>query len=241
MKECTDVKHCTPQEYLNCPAKQIGKNCWTIKKGCLCKFDKTLTCFKCFIYFEHLKEIKSLISQAKKNSFKAWEELIKEYSKEVKQIQKNIFFPGAAKEDIFQEGLIGVYFAVLTYDEKKDPLFENYVNRSIRNQIMQTLRKITSNKQKVLNNTYSLDEHYSKYFQELNPEDEAIGNILKEEIEKSIQKSLTKLELKIIKFHLLGYTNQEISKNLKISVKQIENALFRSRRKILNLKGELEK
>lgn len=241
MKDCWDIKHCKPSEYLNCPARQIGRNCWEVKKGCLCGIDKTLTCSNCFIYTEHFNELKNLIICARSKDVKALEELIKRYSQEVKRVQKGFFFPGGDSEDVFQEGLVGLYSAILAYDEKKDPVFENYLNKSIRNHIMQVLRKITSNKQKVLNNSVPLDHLDELISRKITPEDEVISNIYKAELEKTMEKQLTKLELKIIKLSLSDYSHKEISKFVKISTKQIENALFRARKKIFLLIKELNK
>lgn len=241
MKECRDIRHCDFKEYINCPAKQIGKNCWGFKKGCLCGLDKSIRCSNCFIYAEHFSELKDLIALARNKDDKAIEELFKEYSKEVRKIQKYFYFPSGDFRDVLQEGMVGLYFAILTYDEKKDPVFENYVDRSIRNQIMQVLRKLTSNKQKVLNYPVPLEEFNREACNTIPPEEAAIGYISKVEIEKGMERRLTKLELKIIKLFLSGHKNQEMANFLKISTKQIENALFRARKKIHTLVAELNR
>ena len=71
---------------------------------------------------------------------------------------------GMEVADLYQEGLIGLIHAINSFDDKRDVTFYTYANTCIRSSIMSSMRQTFRMKNRVLNNSYSLD----KLFEESN-------------------------------------------------------------------------
>ncbi|MCD4782213.1 MAG: sigma-70 family RNA polymerase sigma factor [Candidatus Eremiobacteraeota bacterium] len=244
MRKCHEIYKCQLHEYLSCPAKMSLRNCWLLKNGCFCRKDSSLTCDNCFIYQEHQKEIINLIKKAREKDEQAINELFDEYSRFVYQIGKKFFLPGSTKEDLVQEGMIGLFNAIVNYDLKYKTHFDDYASLSIRNRILRAVRMATQLKQKVLSEAYSLDEdpyYYASMFSEMDVEEHVLGKISKNEMYKSFKNILSPMEYKIISMKIADSSVDEMAQHNSLSKKQVENALFRARRKIaVFIKGELE-
>ncbi len=235
MKKCFEIYKCSASEYLQCPAKMSLINCWVLKKGCQCKKDPTLTCENCFIYQAHKKEITETLKKAQNYDERAIEELLEEYSRFVYQIGKKFFLPGATREDLIQEGMIGLFYAIMHYDPKYNTSFDDYASLSIRNRILRAVRMATQLKQRVLSEAYSIDEdpfHYSSIFADTNVEEQVLGKISMVQMSKSFEKILSPMEFKIIQMKIADASVDEMAQAFNFSKKQVENALFRARRKI---------
>lgn len=245
MRNCSEILGCKAEEYLNCSAKQSMRNCWMIKKGCLCRKNPSLSCDRCIIYKEHQKEIIDLVAKAQEMDNEAIESLINEYSRFVYQIGKKFFLPGATKEDLIQEGMIGLFNAIVNYDPKYKTTFDDYASLSIRNRILRAVRMATQLKQKVLSDAYSLDEdpfYYSSMLSEMNVEENVLGKMSVKELSNSFREILSEMEYEIISMKIFDATVDEMAEFCNLSKKQVENALFRARRKIISfLKKRLKK
>jgi len=244
MRRCFEIYNCESSEFLNCSARMSMTNCWILKNGCQCRKDPNLTCDKCFIYKEHRKEILDTVIQAQKPDEEAIEELIEEYSRFVYQIGKKFFLPGATKEDLIQEGMIGLFNAIANYDPKYRTSFDDYASLSIRNRILRAVRMATQLKQKILSDAYSLDEdpyYYASLFSETNVEDRVVGKMSMTEMSLSFKKFLSPMEYKIISMKITDASVDEMAQAFGYTKKQVENALFRARRKIsIFLKNEVQ-
>lgn len=150
---------------------------------------------------------------------------------------------GLEMSDLYQEGLIGLLTAIETFDKERDNLFYTYACICIRTSIMTVIRKTFRNKNRILNNSYSLDllyeENTSLYEsikdEENNPDKILINKENSKELIGKIEKNLSKSEKDIFELKLKGLTNAEISVLLDKDKKQIENALFRISKKAREL------
>jgi len=244
MRKCYEIYKCRSHEYLSCPAKMSLRNCWQLKNGCFCRKDPDLTCENCFIYQEHKKEILKLVGMAQENNEHAITDLLDEYSRFVYQIGKKFFLPGSTKEDLIQEGMIGLFNAIINYDSKYKTDFDDYASLSIRNRILRAVRMATQLKQKVLSEAYSLDEdpyYYASIFSEMDVEEHVLGKISIKEMYRSFKYILSPMEYKIISMKITDSSVDEMAQHYSLSKKQVENALFRARRKIASfIKDEIE-
>lgn len=190
---------------------------------------------KCPIRQEHENEILGLVKQAQAGDEAAMEELILEFSRFVFQAEKKYFIPGASKEDLYQEGMIGLFTAIKTYDERRNLAFEDYVGLSIRNSIIRAVRSATQKKQLLLTNAHSIFEDLSVYLKlkaNRDLEDIVFGKLKAEQIRKIIDYCLSKAERKIIKLKLANFSVDEIAQMVSMDKKKVENALYRARKKI---------
>jgi RNA polymerase sporulation-specific sigma factor len=184
------------------------------------------------------------VSEAQKSNQESIDQLVEEYSRFVYQIGKKFFLPGATKEDLIQEGMIGLFNAILNYDPEYKTSFDDYASLSIRNRILRAVRMATQLKQKVLSEAYSLDEdpfYYASMFAETNVEEQVLGKMSMNELSRSFKQILSPMEYDIISLKISDASVDEMALKFDLSKKQVENALFRARRKIsILLKNEVE-
>lgn len=243
MKKCFEIYPCKASEYLSCSAKMSMRNCWRLKNGCLCRKDPSLTCEKCIIYNTHQQEILDKVKEAQQQNMEAIDELVDEYSRFVYQIGKKFFLPGSTREDLVQEGMIGLFNAIVNYDASYKTSFDDYASLSIRNRILRAVRMATQLKQKVLSEAFSLDEDpffYASMYSQLDVEEHVLGSMAVVEIFNSFKNILSPMEFEIISMKIADASVDEMAQQHNLSKKQVENALFRARRKIsVFLKNEM--
>jgi len=221
----------------------MNRNCWEIKRGCLCKGPGQAQCAQCEIYTGHRDDLTPLLEKAKENDDSAVSALIGLFQGYIFQIGKRFFLPGQTREDLVQEGLLGLYLAIRNYDEKREEVFEQHLSRCIRNQILSAVRRATQRKQKTLSGAMSLDDDENaplamRLCSPLALEDEVISRLALSEACNNETNGLSGLEQKIMMAHIKGYSHDEIGESLKMNSKQIENAIFRARRKFGKIKEQ---
>ena len=158
------------------------------------------------------------------------------------------FMIGAEKDDIIQEGMIGLYKAIKTYDESKNNTFKTFANMCIERQLITAIK--TSNRQKhmPLNSYLSLnisaydknnDDDSTELIDTFNSQtiEDPLETILKKEqyteIEKAIDKNLSDFEKKVLDRYMKGESYTIIAKRLDSPVKSIDNAIQRIRKKAI--------
>jgi RNA polymerase sporulation-specific sigma factor len=237
MKTCAEILRCPPQEYINCPVFQRNSKCWLKGKGCLCTKDQGLECVHCSIYGEHAAEIQEILSRARQSDKEAFDVIIKEYSSFIHTIGGRFFLPGGSSEDIFQEGLIGLHEAVSKFDPSISHSFEKYASFCIRNSILASLKKATQKKQKILNESASIqgtatESGESNLLVEENFEGSLVLRLVLENFLNTTEGSLSAVEYKVLIAKVAGYATDEIIDMFKLTKKQVENAIFRARNKL---------
>lgn len=158
----------------------------------------------------------------------------------LKEYQKQYNIIGIDTLDLYQEGLIGLLHAINTFDKEKDVLFYTYANICIRRKIINAIKKTFEQKNRILNNSYSLDKL-------INDSENSLYEIFKDEtsepnkllidkeseieIIENIKSKLSKGELEIFKLKLDGNSNNEIANIINKGKKYVENAIFRINKK----------
>ncbi len=189
-----------------------------------------------------------LVEIARSKNHNALEELISRYRNLVKARAKSYYIPGADNDDIVQEGLIGLYKAVMDFDSNKTPYFRAFAAACVKNNIITAVKTATRKKNSPLNSYISLtngaydddDESLINTLmpeKDLNPEEIVIDRENLDGIEYTINKSLSKLELEVLYEYLKGMTYQDIADSLSKDVKTVDNALQRIKKKLENLLG----
>lgn len=175
----------------------------------------------------------------------AIEVLVQRYKYFVRRKIKANYFIGADKEDLIQEGMIGLFKAICDYNPNKDASFKSFATICIIRQLSTAFKTATRQKHMPLNNSISLnvplnnDEDDSitlmdtiKEKDELSPEEFVIHQEDLQNLKKHIKESLSPLEWKVIALHTEGKNYHEIAKEMDKSVKSIDNALQRIKRKL---------
>ncbi|MGV3487036.1 MAG: RNA polymerase sporulation sigma factor SigH [Tuberibacillus sp.] len=174
----------------------------------------------------------------------ALEYMIHKYKNFVRAKAKSYFLIGADREDIIQEGMIGLYKAIRDYKGDKLSTFKAFAELCITRQMITAVKTATRQKHIPLNSYVSLDkpiydEESDRTLLDVicgsrvsDPEQMLINQEKYDDIELKISEILSDLEQKVLMLYLDGRTYQEISVDLKRHVKSIDNALQRVKRKL---------
>ena len=166
----------------------------------------------------------------------AGETLLMRYKDFVKKIVRPYFIIGADREDLIQEGMIGLCRAIQGYLPDKDASFASFAAICIRNQIMTAIKSAARKKHSPLNTYISIDDESPTVSYIIdhshNPEKLIIYRESKRCIENAVNTALSSLESAILLHFLAGLTYAEIGEKLGRSPKSVDNALFRIRRKV---------
>lgn len=163
--------------------------------------------------------------------------ILKEYLKEYNII-------GIEISDLYQEGLIGLLHAIETFDKNKEVLFYTYACTCIRTNIISAIRLTFRQKNRILNNSYSLDKlfnesttNYYEIFKDMSQEPNKllIDEEEQEELVNKLKKKLSKMECDILDLKLKGLKNAEIAVLLDKDKKFVENTMFRITKKYKEL------
>ncbi|MBP7248449.1 MAG: RNA polymerase sporulation sigma factor SigH [Negativicutes bacterium] len=185
----------------------------------------------------------------------ALEYLINKYRNFVRAKARSYFLIGADREDIIQEGMIGLYKAVRDFRSDKLASFRAFAELCITRQIITAIKTATRQKHIPLNSYISLnkpiyDEESDRTLLDIlsgsrvsDPEELIISREEFSDIEEKMGEILSDLEWKVLMAYLDGKSYQEIAVDLKRHVKSIDNALQRVKRKLeryLDIRGERE-
>jgi len=234
MRKCWQIANCRVENKPNCPAMQSGKSCWSIRKCRNCQ--NVASPEDCPVFRQHRQEMMNLVTRAQKGDEIAMNELITEFSNYVFQAEKKYFIPGSTREDLHQEGFIGLFTAIKTYDPSRNMSLEDYISLSIRNAIIRAVRSATQKKQLLLTNADSLEADTNTFLrlqsQRRELEEIVLGKLQAEQIDDIINYYLSRSEKKVLKLRLEDYTVDEIAEIVNEDRKTVENALYRARKKI---------
>lgn len=174
----------------------------------------------------------------------ALEYLINKYKNFVRAKARSYFLIGADREDIVQEGMIGLYKAIRDYKEDKLSSFKAFAELCITRQIITAIKTATRQKHIPLNHYVSLDkpiydEDSDRTLLDVicgtrvsDPEELIINQEEFSGLEDKMSEILSDLERKVLMLYLDGRSYQEIAVDLKRHVKSIDNALQRVKRKL---------
>lgn len=170
--------------------------------------------------------------------------LIQRYQNFVYKKSAPYFLAGAEKEDIVQEGMIGLYKAIKNYDLEKDITFKYFADLCIKRQIITAIKTYSRQKHSPLNSYLSLnktaddDEDDREIIEKLDVEiipDPLEKITIKEtyqKIENKMSELLSPFEQQVYYSYLSGYSYAQIAKNLGSHSKAVDNAIQRIKKKI---------
>ncbi len=189
-------------------------------------------------------EDEEIIDLVHKGETEALDFLIHKYRNFVRAKARSYFLIGADREDIVQEGMIGLFKAIRDFKEDKLSSFKAFAELCITRQIITAIKTATRQKHIPLNSYVSLDkpiydEESDRTLMDvisgakvLDPEELIINQEEFDHIEVKMAELLSDLERKVLALYLDGQSYQEISEELNRHVKSIDNALQRVKRKL---------
>ncbi|MCS7236122.1 MAG: RNA polymerase sporulation sigma factor SigH [Armatimonadota bacterium] len=193
-------------------------------------------------YPEMLDE--DLVEAAKAGDDRASEFLIHKYRNFVRVKAKAYFLIGADREDIIQEGMIGLYKAIRDFRRDKLSSFRAFAELCITRQIITAIKTATRQKHIPLNSYVSLnkpiyDDDSDRTLLDVigglkvaDPEELVINRESSARMRQRIRQNLSELEHRVLNLYLDGKSYQEMANELQRHVKSIDNALQRVKRKL---------
>ncbi|MBU5485015.1 RNA polymerase sporulation sigma factor SigH [Clostridium sp. MSJ-11] len=185
-----------------------------------------------------------IVIEAKRGNVRAQEYLINKYENFVKSKAKSYFLIGADKEDIYQEGMIGLYKAIRDFKPDKLSSFKAFAELCVTRQIITAIKTATRQKHIPLNTYISLnkpiyDEESDRTLMDIlseskvtDPEELIISREEMGYIQNEIGEVLSNLEMEVLMSYIDGKSYQEIACDLDRHAKSIDNALQRVKRKL---------
>ena len=187
-----------------------------------------------------------LLKLIKQNDNQALNFLIDRYKSAVEMKVAKYYITGAEKEDLVQEGLIGLYKSIKNFDLEKQNSFKTFANLCIERQIITAIKGSNRQKHMPLNSYVSLNS--SNYEDEDGEEENPLIDVLNvshiedpldtitkneylKSVEKTINASLSDFEKKVLTKFVQGQSYTEIATSLDSPVKSVDNAIQRIRKK----------
>lgn len=188
-----------------------------------------------------------LIKKGKQGDSAAVEAIFKRYGGLVCFIASKYYMSGFEREDIIQEGMIGLYYAILNYDSEKTS-FSSFAGLCINRKIISLLKSSKRQKHIPQESVLSLEgvlssENGYSYMSVIedekskNPEQIVISKETLSLYESKINELLSSFELEVWKCYTEAMTYKEISEKLGKNVKAIDNAVQRIRKKLMTAIG----
>ena len=193
--------------------------------------------------FAHMSD-EEIVELARESDEGALSYILAKYRNFVRAKARPYFLIGADREDIIQEGTIGLYKAIRDYNQHKQSPFKAFAELCVTRQIINAIKTATRQKHIPLNSYVSLnkplyDEESERTLIDVisggkgtNPEELYIGQEDYSLIESKIGEMLSDFEQEVLMNYLRGKTYQEIAKELGRRVKSVDNALQRAKRKL---------
>ena len=187
-----------------------------------------------------------IIARAKEGNAAALDALMEKYKPLAKSKAKEYYISSGDPEDLLQEGMIGLYKAVLSFNQAYGKQFSAFAAVCIERQIQSAVKASLRQKHIPLNTSLSLEQQMETSdaeggrnlrdklvdYKAQDPEAMLLGQETAKLIGETIQSLLSKLELATLKLYMEGRAISEIAEMLDITKKSVDNALQRIRRKI---------
>ena len=187
---------------------------------------------------EHITE--DLILKAKEFDNAAIELIFEYFRPFIKKIAFRYFLVGGDRDDVMQEGMIGLFSAIKGYDSSKEITFEVFAKQCINLRLKTAVKNSLRKKHIPLNNSLSLNDESTEQIEAFYFEDpiyEIIDNENVEAINAKLTKILSKFELSVLYLLNSGMNYKEIAAVLGRSAKSIDNALQRIKKKAAPILG----
>lgn len=185
-----------------------------------------------------------LLEMVKNGDGNVTEFILKKYRNFVRAKSRTYFLIGADREDIIQEGMIGLYKAIRDYKPESGSSFRSFADLCITRQIITAIKTATRQKHIPLNSYVSLnrpayeDEGENTLLDTViekhrfDPEEIMINKERFQFLEEKLFTSLSKYESKVLKRYISGHSYTDIADELGKSEKSIDNALQRIKKKL---------
>ncbi|MBE5951378.1 MAG: RNA polymerase sporulation sigma factor SigH [Lachnospiraceae bacterium] len=199
------------------------------------------------------KTDEELIGEIVAGNTAAMDFLMDKYKNLVRGKAKALFLVGADKEDLIQEGMIGLYKAIRDFDAEKEASFRSFAELCITRQMYTAIKNSNTKKNQPLNNYVSFDTMvlpdesegtmedvlFAEAEKISNPEQMVIDKESASVLEYTLVGRLSKMEREVLFYYLRDYNYNQIATALKKEPKAVDNALQRIKKKLTQVISEV--
>ena len=178
-----------------------------------------------------------LIALHQSGDAEAFPVILERYKELVKSIARSYFLVGGDRDDLVQEGVLGLLKAVNTFDKERGASFKTFVYRCVSASIQNAVKKSLSKGNMPLNDSVELTDEL-KLVSPFNPEEMLLIGERGRALNDGANAALSELEFKILRYYLAGMTYGEIGKLTGRSANSADNALQRIKKKLIKIIGE---
>ena len=192
-----------------------------------------------------------LIENVKQENQTALNCLIERYNDLVTMKANKFFMVGAEKEDMIQEGMIGLYKAIKSFDTEKQNSFKTFANMCVERQLITAVKNSNRQKHIPLNSSVSLNSAAYEDNEDMDkmdvldikmmndPSDIIADREYFENMESKIKGNLSSFELQVLKEYEKGKSYAAIAEKLNAKVKSVDTAIQRIRKKANKIKESI--
>ncbi len=184
-----------------------------------------------------------LVVRARHGDIRATELLVSRYRGAVRARASNYFLVGADRDDLCQEGLIGLTKAIRDFDPDNGAAFASFADLCITRQILTAIKMATRLKHTPLNSYVSYDRPHDgdpsrtladtvAVEESLDPLESLLAEDGMRSVMAVVDEVLSSLEADVLRLYVDGRSYQEIAELLGRRTKSIDNALQRIKRKL---------
>ena len=193
----------------------------------------------------------SILSLAKSGDENALNFIMEKYNNIVNMKASRFFAAGIEKDDIIQEGMIGLYKAIQSFDGDKQNSFKSFANMCIERQLITVVKSANRQKNLPLNSAFSLNSPIyedgdidAMEILDVNLVEDPLDTIANKEyfnqMETKIDESLSDFEKKVLAHYKMGKSYNDIAKEMNTKVKSIDTALQRIKKKATKIKSQID-
>ena len=187
------------------------------------------------MYETNVKKLtdEELVERAQASDQQAMDELLTRYSQPVRFCARKFILSGGETDDLVQEGMMGLFSAVLSYKKKTQggSSFKSFAYLCINRKIIDAVKMGASKKNAPLNTGISADD-LELVSHAPDPEAITIFNEDAKNLKRAMSRVLSDYEFKVFNMYMDGLTCAEICETVQKPSKSVENAIQRSRRKL---------
>ena len=177
--------------------------------------------------------------------------LLEKYNDIVTMKANKFFIIGAEKEDMIQEGMIGLYKAIKSFDTEKQNSFKTFANMCVERQLITAVKNSNRQKHIPLNSSVSLNSAAYEDNEDMDkmdvldikimndPSDIIADREYFENMESKIKENLSSFELQVLKEYEKGKSYAAIAEKLNAKVKSVDTAIQRIRKKANKIKENI--
>lgn len=188
----------------------------------------------------------SMIKEAQVGNNEAIEKIFQSYKRFIFAKTKDYFLYGGEKDDLIQEGMIGLSKAIAAFDSNKNASFNTFASLCIKRQIVSAIKSHNAGKNKFLNEAETAHEETGTYnysggkktFDNYDPEEIFLCREKIDAFKKFRSINFSKLENQVFEEMIKGKNYLEIAESLEKGVKNIDNAIQRIKKKYRDFEQE---